>query len=101
MKRDDKEIVNFLLKTAKENGANTVGVRFDDEEERFGIDNPELMELLDNLDDAVVEFYDGKENLGSFYLVFGNEDYTTVCDYVLSDWAEKVGAIVEKKFWER
>ena len=85
--------IRDLLKAARKHGADKVEVRSVDwGEEKFEItDKDGIIELLDGADmDWAFRFEKNGEYLGTFYVVLGNNDGSSVYDSSCQSWCDKV-----------
>ena len=85
--------IRDLLKTARKHGADKVEVRSVDwGEEAFDINDIDgVIELLDGADmDWAFRFEKNGEFLGTFYVVLGNDDGSSVYDSSAQKWCDKV-----------
>ena len=89
---DECDILD-LLKAARKHGAADVEVRSSDwGEEKFDLANEdEIIELLDGADmDWAFRFEKNGDYLGTFYIVLGNDDGSSVYDSSCQSWCDKV-----------
>ena len=90
---DECDILD-LLKAARKNGATYVEVRDSEgDAETFNLADGEnaLLELLDGADmDWAFRFEKNGEYLGTFYVVLGNDDGSSVYDSSCQKWCDKV-----------
>lgn len=90
---DDSIAIRELAVSASRNGAVTVSV-YDSEGfvEKVTCTPGALLEAIDGLDiDVSLKFRDEEGNkLGCVDLVLGNGDNTTISDYGINEWTDKV-----------
>lgn len=90
---DDVIAIRELALSASRNGAVTVSV-YDSEGfvERVACTPSALLESIDGMDiDVSLKFRDeGGKKLGWVDLVLGNGDNTTIADYGINEWTDKV-----------
>lgn len=93
LQNDDIIAIRELALSASRNGAVTVSV-YDAEGfvEMVSCTPSALVEAIDGLDiDVSLKFRDEKcKKLGWVYLVLGNGDNTTIADYGINEWTDKV-----------
>lgn len=92
LQSDDVKAIRRLARVAAENGAESVKV-YDSEGfvEKCPCNGDSLLQAIDGLDiDVTLRFFAGCKKLGAFFLVLGNGDDTTVADYGVNDWTDKV-----------
>lgn len=90
---DDTVAIYELASRAANSGAVTVSI-YDSEGfvEKVACTQNALLEAIDGMDTEVsLKFRDGSgRKLGLVYLVLGNGDNTTIADWGVNDWTEKV-----------
>lgn len=89
----DELDVRDLLKAARKHGADKVEVRSSDwGVETFKIDDIDgVIELLDGADmDWAFRFEKNGEYLGTFYVVLGNDDGSSVYDSSCQKWCDAI-----------
>lgn len=85
--------IRDLLKAARKHGADKVEVRDSEwDVETFKIDDIDgVIELLDGADmDWAFRFERNGDYLGTFYVVLGNDDGSSVYDSSCQPWCDKV-----------
>lgn len=85
--------IRDLLKAARKHGADKVEVRDSEwDTETFKIDDIDgIIELLDGADmDWAFRFEKNGEYLGTFYVVLGNDDGSSVYDSSCQSWCDAI-----------
>lgn len=102
MNKTDEIVSRELLEAAAREGAEWARVKIDGELKFFPLTTESeidaVIEMLSHFYDVKVMFGDSKQKLGWAYLVFGNEDYTTINDWSDNGWMEIVAEKVNEKF---
>ena len=102
MNEIDETVIRELLEAAAREGAEWARIKIDGELKFFPLatesEIDKVIKTLGCFYDVKVMFGDSKQLLGWAYLVFGNEDYTTINDWSGNGWMEIVAEKVNDKF---
>ena len=93
LQQDDSKNIRMLASRAAESGAVTVKVYGSEGFVGKVACTPDaLLSEIDGMDiEVTLRFFDAAGNkLGWVFLVLGNCDDTTICDYGVNSWTEKV-----------
>lgn len=96
---DDVVCLSLLIETAQQFGASPVFVSTVDEYPSLHFTTHDFLKDCEGgCEEFAIRFFssDGKY-LGSFYVVLGNGDYTTIADYGVNDWTTEVDKALTAK----
>lgn len=96
LNQDDEYTLAQLVRIAKLEGAVKVQYRGEEKAETTDLTHEGIVALCDGMEeDFVLRFLNDKgEKLGSFAIILGNQDFTTVCDWTYNDWSNKIGKAI-------